>query len=72
VITVRFPEPHADRLIGRARADVDGACRGARRASGRIGGVVDVAWTLLVLLSVGAGIVVLRLLLGLARGVIGH
>jgi hypothetical protein len=34
--------------------------------------VLDVAWTLLVLLFVGAGIVALRLLLGLAHGVIGH
>jgi hypothetical protein len=33
---------------------------------------LDVAWTLLVLVLVGAGIVVLRLLLDLARGVIGH
>lgn len=70
--TLRFPEWHADRLVGRARADVDGVGRGARRASSRIGVVLDVAWTLLVLLFVGAGIVVLRLLLGLAHGVIGH
>jgi hypothetical protein len=34
--------------------------------------VADVAWTLLVLILVGKGIVVLRFLVGLARGVIGH
>jgi hypothetical protein len=71
VITVRFPELPADRSVGRARAAVNGV-RGARRGSRRLGVALDVAWTLLMLIVVGAGIVVLRFLLGLARGVIGH
>jgi hypothetical protein len=43
-----------------------------RHESSRIGTALDVAWTLLVLVLIGAGIVVLRLLLVLARGAIGH
>jgi hypothetical protein len=68
----RFPELHVDRSVRRARAAVGRIGGGARSASGRIGVVLDVAWSLLVLIFVGAGIVVLRVLLGLARGVIGH
>jgi hypothetical protein len=37
-----------------------------------MGVALDLAWTQPVLTFVGTGIVVLRFLLGLARGVIGH
>jgi hypothetical protein len=73
MVTVeRFPELHAERSARRARAAVNGISGGARRASGKIGMALDMAWTLLVLTFVGMGIVVLRFLLALARGVIGH
>jgi hypothetical protein len=43
-----------------------------RHASSRIGTALDVARTLLVLVFIGTGIVMLRFLLVLAQGVIGH
>jgi hypothetical protein len=43
-----------------------------RHASGRITTALDVARTLLVLVFIGMGIVMLRLLLVLAQGAMGH
>jgi hypothetical protein len=72
VISERLPELPILRSVGRARADPNRVGAGIRRGSGKLGVALDVAWTLLVLIFVGTGIVVLRLLLGLARGVVGH
>jgi hypothetical protein len=68
----RFPELHVDRAARRARAAVNRISLGARRASTKIGIALDIVWTLAMLVFVGMGIAVLRLLLGLARAYIGH
>jgi hypothetical protein len=72
---VKFPETPALQSDGSRRPARSGATalRGRpRHASSRIGTALDVAWTLLVLVLIGTGIVVLRSLLVLARGAIGH
>jgi hypothetical protein len=68
VSIVKFPEMHGDR----SRSGVTEIRGRARQMPGRLGAALDVAWTLLVLVCIGSGIVLLRFLLALARGAIGH
>jgi hypothetical protein len=72
VSIANFPEPQSYAKFVRARLDATGVRGGHRPTSGRIEALLDVARTLMVLLCIGTGIVLLRFLLVLARGVIGH
>jgi hypothetical protein len=65
-------ELRSDGSGGVARPGMTALCGRLPHASRRIGTALDVVRTLLVLGFIGAGIVMLRFLLVLARGAIGH
>jgi hypothetical protein len=72
---VNFPETPALQSDGSRRQARSGTTvlrRCPWHEPSKIGTALDVAWTLLVLALIGAGIVMLRFLLVLARGAFGH
>jgi hypothetical protein len=69
---MKSPALHSDRKFGQTGSDAAMMPGATRRTSGRMGAALDVVWTLLVLAFIGSGIVLLRFLLILARGAIGH
>jgi hypothetical protein len=65
------PEFRNDRTFGRARSEKIQAQQ-TRPSPNRVEAALDVLRTLLALALIGAGVVLLRFLLILARGTIGH
>jgi hypothetical protein len=72
VSIARFPELQGDGSLRRARSDTPAIRERARRMPSRMDAVLDVARTLLMLVCIGAGVVVLRFLMVLARNAIGQ
>jgi hypothetical protein len=67
-----MPELRSDGSGGLARPGMPPLCGRLPHASRRIGTALDVIRTVLVLGFIGTGIVMLRFLLVLAQGAIGH